>query len=92
MQGRCNTPTHSNYKNYGARGIKIHKRWRNFAVFLADILDSIGERPLGRTLDRINNNGNYEPGNVRWATSYEQTHNSRRSERARQRKVQQLQP
>jgi hypothetical protein len=90
IQGRCNTLTHSNYRNYGGRGIRVCARWRNVATFINDILTSIGERPPNQTLDRIDNYGNYEPGNVRWATPLEQAYNSRRSERARQRRAVQL--
>jgi hypothetical protein len=77
IRNRCNGSKSKAYKWYGARGIKVYGPWNDFAIFLNDILASIGERPLGRTLDRINNNGNYEPGNVRWATPKEQSGNKR---------------
>jgi len=62
------------YKNYGGRGISVCERWRHsFPNFLADM----GECPPGLTIDRINNDGNYEPGNCRWATRKQQQANKR---------------
>jgi len=78
MLHRCNNPNAKEYKNYGARGITVCDRWRDFPAFLADV----GERPSsGLSIDRINNDGNYEPGNVRWATPKEQSNNTRRNQR-----------
>ena len=76
MLDRCNNSKNDSYKNYGGRGIKICERWYDFAVFLEDM----GERPTGKTLDRIDVNGNYEPSNCRWATIQEQ-HNNKRGNR-----------
>lgn len=74
MRDRCANPKNKSYKNYGGRGIKVDPRWDNFAVFLADV----GERPQGLTLDRIDNDGNYTPTNVRWATYKVQGNNRRK--------------
>jgi hypothetical protein len=71
MRDRCLLTTHAHYDSYGGRGISICDRWRKFENFLADM----GERPEGKTLDRINNDGNYEPSNCRWATAKEQRAN-----------------
>jgi hypothetical protein len=72
MHKRCYNPKSNKWHRYGARGIKVCKRWRLFANFLADM----GERPLGKTLDRRDNNGNYEKNNCRWATPKQQGRNS----------------
>lgn len=68
---RCRDPKHDNYHKYGARGIEF--RFPSFKAFFAEV----GERPEGKTIDRINPNGHYEAGNVRWATDKEQRHNRR---------------
>lgn len=75
MLCRCTHPTNKMYHAYGGRGITVCERWMTFANFLADM----GERPAGLTLDRINNDGNYEPDNCKWATRSEQNSNTRRS-------------
>ena len=72
MKDRCLNPKATRYPQYGAKGITVCKNWRDsFEQFLADM----GERPAGRTLDRIDNAKGYEPSNCRWATYFEQTHN-----------------
>ena len=73
MKQRSLNPNCPAYKDYGGRGIKVCERWMDFANFLTDM----GERPKGKTLDRINNDGDYEPGNCRWSTPKEQNQNQR---------------
>jgi hypothetical protein len=72
MHQRCCNSKHGMYPRYGARGIKVCSRWTEFENFLADM----GEKPAGRSLDRINNDGNYDPSNCRWATKIEQARNT----------------
>lgn len=75
MKMRCCNPNRPDYEFYGGRGIKVCPRWlASFENFLADM----GEKPVGKSLDRWpNNDGNYEPSNCRWATKHEQMQNTR---------------
>ncbi|MFY2843613.1 hypothetical protein ACOTJF_18145 [Achromobacter ruhlandii] len=73
MKRRCLAPTCPEFKYYGARGITVCSRWMDFENFYADM----GDRPLGTTIDRINNYCGYEPGNCRWATQAQQNENKR---------------
>lgn len=75
MKQRCLNPKATRYPEYGARGITVCERWLDFQNFYQDM----GTRPVGKTLDRINPYGNYEPNNCRWATYKEQVHNRRRN-------------
>jgi hypothetical protein len=74
MRDRCNCVNHIGYPRYGGRGIKVCSRWDSFSDFIADM----GECPPGLTIERINNAGNYEPGNCKWATYSEQRRNQER--------------
>ena len=77
MWQRCTGTRVRSYKTHGGRGITVCERWRSFENFYCDV----GPRPLSASLDRIDNDGNYDPGNCRWATREMQQNNKRTNHR-----------
>ena len=78
IKKRTTNPNHPGFKYWGGKGTIMIARWLDdFAVFAEEVLKEIGDRPAGMTIDRINPAGDYEPGNIRWATPLQQRHNRR---------------
>ena len=73
MKQRCNNPNRDNYPYYGGRGIRVCERWESYE----NSIDDMGKRPRGTTLDRVDNDGDYSPGNCRWSTMKAQSNNRR---------------
>ena len=80
MKQRCNNKNCPAYKDYGGRGISVYKPWiHSFETFLQYLKDNnMYPKPKNMSMDRIKNDGNYEPGNIKWSTSKEQNNNRRR--------------
>ena len=77
MMRRCYNKNRPEYKDYGGRGIRMCEAWKDSITFLTYCDAVLGPKPDGYTLDRIDNDGNYEPGNIRWASKSEQSKNRR---------------
>lgn len=79
MRSRCLNPNAHNYHRYGGRGIDMDEDWANdYETFKAYILKHLGDRPSGHSIDRIDNDKGYHPGNVKWSTKQEQMSNRRK--------------
>jgi hypothetical protein len=78
IKHRCCNPKNPGYRNYGGRGIKIYQGWLDdWRSFVCYIIDELGERPDGKSIDRIDNDGDYVPGNLQWETRSGQNRNRR---------------
>ena len=79
IKGRCFNKNRSRYNDWGGRGITMNEQWKNsYPEFKEYVIKNLGERPKGYSIDRINNDGNYEPGNIRWSMPHEQQNNRRK--------------
>lgn len=83
MMARCYHQAHAGFKNYGARGITVYQPWHDVTTYIAWVEQNLGPRPGGHSMDRIDNDRGYEPGNLRWATNSTQSKNQRSGVRAR---------
>lgn len=81
IMARCHRPESKDFHRYGARGISVHPAWHDISVFIHYLDTVLGPCPPGHSLDRIDNDGNYEPGNVRWADASTQNGNRRKFRR-----------
>jgi hypothetical protein len=78
MHARCGNPRYRNFQNYGGRGIAVHPDFATYEGFLAWLkANRMYPRPADKSLDRMDVNGNYEPGNIKWSTPTEQNRNAR---------------
>lgn len=78
IRQRTGHKSHPSYVNYGGRGIKLHPEWyQDFFTFNSYVETTLGPRPHGMSLDRLDNTGDYVPGNIRWATKVDQSVNRR---------------
>lgn len=77
MVYRCTSPSAPEWHNYGGRGIRVHREWQDDPFAFYAYLDTLGPCPPGYSLERIDNDGHYEPGNIRWASAAEQFRNRR---------------
>jgi hypothetical protein len=77
MMARCYNPNHRQFDQWGGRGITVAPAWHDVATYIAWVESTLGPKAPGMSLDRIDNDGNYEPGNLRWATKSEQSLNRR---------------
>lgn len=95
MMHRCYQPRNKSYQNYGKRGIIVYDEWKSPSEFISYVSSKLGPKPSPKhELDRIDNDGNYEPGNIQWATKAEQSLNRRNhwelKRRAKMKKVELL--
>ena len=82
MRQRCYNPYTINFKYYGGRGVSVCERWRDIKNGFINFYKDMGDRPEGKSLDRINNKGNYTPKNCKWSTPQEQANNRRKKNEA----------